>query len=134
MRLRYSLPILALVCVLVHLVPDAAAQVRTAAITAPMTVTVNGSPVTLTAEDREAIARASAAVRAALPVADREQVDWQAALTADQRLIVGSDGPEAWLPSALVARWRASGMTQITRARAAAEVEIAQVARRVLNQ
>lgn len=112
--------------------PDAAAQVRPLALEGDIVMTVDGKAVALTDADKAEIAQRVQAVKDALPPADQASVDWQAALTAEQRVIVGSNGPEQWTPSALVARWKTSRGTATTLGSAAAELEIALIAEQFL--
>jgi hypothetical protein len=129
MRFFYLLILLLLSApVVAHVVH---AQVRAKALTGVITVTVDGKTVTLTDAEKTELAQRVAAVKAALPTGDQPSVDWHAALTADQRAIVGTDGPDAWTPAELVARWRAGG-TALTRAQAAAQLEVALIAQKFL--
>lgn len=105
----------------------------TKSVNAPMTLTVDGRAVPLTGEERAAIAKAVPAIRAALPPADQAVVDFSAALTADQRAVVGADTAEQWTPTALITRWR-SGGAPIPRATAARDLEIALVAQSLVGQ
>jgi hypothetical protein len=107
------------------------AQVRPKALTGAIVVTVDGKTVTLTDAEKTELAQRVAAIKAALPSGDQPSVDWNAALTADQRAIVGSDLPDAWTPEALVARWR-SGGAPLPRAQAAAQLEVALIAQKFL--
>lgn len=107
------------------------AQIRAKALTGAIVVTVDGKTVTLTDAEKTELAQRVAAVKAALPSGDQPSVDWAAALTADQRTIVGEDLPTAWTPEALAARWRGGG-APLPRAQAAAQLEIALVAQKFL--
>lgn len=110
---------------------NANAQPKPKALTGVMVLTVDGRTVTLTDGEKTEIAQRVPAVKAALPPADQGSVDWQAALTADQRTIVGADAPEAWTPQALAARWRTGG-APLPRVQAAAQLEISLVAQAFL--
>ena len=128
---RYALSPLFVLALLAATLGAAFAQVKPKTLTGIVTVIVDGKTVDLTDAQKAELARRVPAVKEALPVADQGSVDWQAALTADQRAIVGADLPEAWLPAALAARWRTGG-APLPRATAAAQLEIALVAQQFL--
>jgi hypothetical protein len=133
MRFLYLSPYLAFVFAIAaaFALAPVHAQVRPKALTGAIVVTVDGKTVTLTDAEKTELAQRVPSVKAALPSGDQPSVDWAAALTADQRTIVGSDGPEAWTPEALIARWRAGG-APLPRAQAAAQLEIAVIAQKFL--
>lgn len=123
------LALLALMCLGVD--AHARAQVRPKALTGAIVVTVDGKAVTLTDSEKTELAQRVLAVKVALPTADQTAVDWSAALTADQRAIVGTGTPEQWTPETLVTRWKAGGPL-FSPASAAAQLEIALIAQKFL--
>jgi hypothetical protein len=122
---------LVLACLAAVALGPVQAQVRTKALTGVITVTVDGRAVALTDAEKTELAQRVPAVKAALPVADQPAVDWQAALTADQRAIVGDSAPTVWAPEALISRWKVGG-EPLPRAEAAAQLEIAVIAQKFL--
>lgn len=106
-------------------------QVTPKALTGVMVVTVDGRTVPLTDGEKTEIAQRIPAIKAALPPVDQTSVDWQAALSASQRALVGADSPEQWTPEALLARLR-SGSGNISRTTAITQLEVALVAQKFL--
>lgn len=111
---------------------EAVAQVKPLALEGAIVMTVDGRPVALTDANKADIAQRIDAVKDALPAADRASVEWGAALTTDQRAIVGEETPEQWTPQAVLDRWKSSRGTAISQGDAAAQLEIALISQKFL--
>jgi hypothetical protein len=110
-------------------------EAKAATLRGDLRVVVDGREVALTDAQKVELAKASLAIRDALPEEDRASVDFLSGLNADQVAIikeVGSEAAEAWAFEAVISRWKGEGR-EFTRGRAAAELEIAVLAHRFLE-
>lgn len=102
---------------------------------ARISVTVNGSAVTMTDDEMIAIVRdrpdhpISKALKTKFNPSELSKADFSAALTAEQRTIVGNDPVSAWTHQSVIGRLKSQGTPAALRA--AAEMEIAIIAQQL---